>query len=254
MFSANARRQVYSSSLFVKLARIRLTAFTDVTQYVIQLVEVMKRLITLFSVGLVALAAVPAWAGSGVDALTGFYERVNSFEARFTQNQLDEQGEVVQQSSGTFLLSRPARFRWEYQKPYEQIIVSNGTVFKFYDVDLAQVTVRDVDDSLRATPALLLSGGAALEDEFTILAAGEREGLTWVKLVPRNSEGDFQEIRMGFKGDAPERMELDDNLGQTTRIEFSQLEVNKAIPERRFDLTIPEGVEIVDGRAAAQDS
>ncbi len=210
----------------------------------------MKTLIFVFTA---AFLALPASAGSGVDALTGFYERVNSFEADFKQMQLDEEGEVVQQSGGRFLLSRPARFRWEYQDPYEQIIVSNGETFKFYDVDLAQVTVRDVDASLRATPALLLSGGAALEDEFTISAAGQRDDLTWVKLVPRNSEGDFQEIRMGFNGDVPARMELNDNLGQTTQIEFSSVEVNTAIPEQRFELEIPEGVEIVDGRAATQE-
>jgi len=213
----------------------------------------MKVLLSVLAAALTALALPAVAAGSGVDALSGFYERVDSFQAHFKQSQVDEDGEILQTSSGNFLLSRPARFRWEYLKPYEQIIASNGKVFRFYDVDLAQVTVRDIDDSLRATPALLLSGGAALEDEFSISAAGQREGLVWVRLVPRDQEGDFKEIRMGFDGDSPVRMELDDNLGQSTQIQFSDVEVNAKIPASRFELNIPDGVEIVDGRAATQN-
>lgn len=198
---------------------------------------------------LTALATPAFAAGSGVDALSNFYERVNSFQARFVQQQTDEEGGVLQQSSGSFALSRPAQFRWEYTEPYDQIIVSNGEVFRFYDVDLSQVTVRDVDDSLRATPALLLSGGTALEEQFSIFASGTRDGLVWVKLVPHDQGGDFKEIRMGFEGDVPVRMQLHDNLGQVTQIRFEGIEINQPVPAHRFELTIPDGVEIVDGRA-----
>lgn len=211
----------------------------------------MKTMLFLFSTALVALAIPATAAGSGVDALSNFYERVNSFQAHFVQQQMDEEGGVLQESAGSFALSRPAKFRWEYTQPYDQIIVSNGKVFRFYDVDLSQVTVRDVDDSLRATPALLLSGGTALEEQFSIAANGTRDGLAWVKLVPHDDGGDFKEIRMGFEGDVPLRMELHDNLGQVTQIRFEDVEINQPIPERNFELKIPDGVEIVDGRAAS---
>lgn len=210
------------------------------------------KLLRLPTLAMLLVLAAPIYAaGSGIDALSGFYERVHSFKADFVQKQLDEDGEVFQQSRGIFLLSRPERFRWEYQTPYEQIIVSNGKSFSFFDVDLAQVTVRDVDDTLRATPALLLSGGAALEDEFALSATGNRDGLAWVKLLPRDNEGDFKEIRIGLKEEVPARMELDDNLGQTTDIRFENVEINTKILPGRFELKIPKGVEVVDGRAAS---
>ena len=189
-------------------------------------------------------------ASGGIRSLDGFYNRVDNFSADFEQRQLNEEGEVMQQSSGRFLLSRPERFRWEYQKPYEQTIVSDGDTLRFYDVDLAQVTVRPVDQTLRATPALLLSGGTALDEAFDISDAGQRDGLNWVRLTPRDSDGDFAEIRMGLDDDVPVRMQLDDNLGQTTAIRFSNIEINAGVAADNFRLDVPDGVEIVDGRAA----
>lgn len=204
----------------------------------------------LFAVVLL-LAATVAQA-DGVSDLESFYNNVDHLSAHFEQIQTDDTGNTLQQASGIFLLSRPDRFRWEYKKPYEQIIVSDGSAFKFYDVDLAQVTIRDIDATLRATPALLLTGGAALEDAFNISAAGQRDGMNWVRLTPRAQDTDFKEVRLGLKNQVPSVMELDDNLGQTTRIRFSDIEINQPIDADRFTLDIPDDVEVVDGRGMNQ--
>lgn len=197
--------------------------------------------------GLLLFTAPFAWA-NGVDDLEAFYDRVDTLTADFEQRQTDDRGNVMQQAGGIFVLSRPDRFRWAYQDPYEQIIVSDGSAFRFYDVDLAQVTVRDIDATLRATPALLLTGGAALEDAFNISAAGNRDGMSWVRLTPRADDTDFQEVRLGLDDQVPAVMELEDTLGQTTRIRFSNVEINPAVDDDRFTLDIPEDVEVVDGR------
>ncbi|ROO22386.1 cell envelope biogenesis protein LolA [Salinisphaera orenii MK-B5] len=197
--------------------------------------------------GLLLLAA-PFAQANGVDDLEAFYDRVDTLTADFEQRQIDDRGNVMQRASGIFVLSRPDRFRWAYQDPYEQIIVSDGNVFRFYDVDLAQVTVRDIDATLRATPALLLTGGAALEDAFNISAAGNRDGMSWVRLTPRADDTDFEEVRLGLDDQVPAVMELQDSLGQTTRIRFSNVEINPAIDDDRFTLDIPDDVEVVDGR------
>jgi len=184
----------------------------------------------------------------GVGDLKAFYKNVDSLSAQFKQQQQDEKGNTLQQARGTFELARPDRFRWEYKKPYEQIIVSDGEVFRFYDVGLAQVTIRTIDATLRATPALLLTGGAALEDAFNVTSAGRHEGMSWVKLTPRADDSDFQQVRLGLKDQVPSVMELDDSLGQTTHIRFSDVELNTEIADARFTLDIPDDVEVVDGR------
>ncbi|GAB3682908.1 outer membrane lipoprotein chaperone LolA [Salinisphaera aquimarina] len=205
----------------------------------------------LFFAAAVFLVAASAHA-DGVSDLESFYKNVDSLSAQFNQLQTDDNGEVLQRASGTFLLSRPDSFRWEYEKPYKQIIVSDGKEFKFYDVDLAQVTIRNIDATLRATPALLLTGGAALEDAFNIAAGGNHDGLSWVRLTPRADDTDFKEVRLGLKNQVPSIMELDDNLGQTTGIQFTDVKLNPKLAGSNFTLDIPDDVEVVDGRGMQQ--
>ncbi len=204
----------------------------------------LRRIVVAF---VLLCAAVTAQA-DGVGDLEAFYNNVDSLSAEFEQEQKDDGGQTLQQASGTFLLSRPDRFRWEYTAPYQQVIVSDGETFRFYDVDLAQVTIRSIDATLQATPALLLTGGAALEDAFNIASAGQRDGMSWVRLTPRADDTDFQEVRLGLRDQVPSVMELDDNLGQTTHIRFTDIELNPKLDEARFTLDIPDDVEVVDGR------
>lgn len=208
------------------------------------------RILMLLIGSLVTTAA--GAAPDGVSALRAFYDRVDSLSADFQQVQRDSSGAVIQKASGIFLLSRPDRFRWAYQEPYEQIIVSNGDAFRFYDVDLAQVTVREVNDSLRATPAQLLAGGASLDKAFKVSNQGEQDGLTWVELVPRDDNSDFKSIRIGLSDNVPSTMVLNDQLGQTTRITFDNVRVNPDIAGDRFELDIPDEATVVDNRQSGQ--
>jgi outer membrane lipoprotein carrier protein len=182
---------------------------------------------------------------SGVADLQAFYQNVHSLSAHFQQVQRDDTGRVMQRARGLFLLSRPKRFRWQYNKPYKQIIVSDGKTFKFYDVDLQQVTIRNTGASLRATPALLLTGGIALKRAFHISSRGTRNGLTWVKLVPKTRDTDFKRIALGLKNQIPKEMVLHDKLGQITQITFSDIKINPHLADSRFTLHIPKGVTVV---------
>lgn len=207
--------------------------------------------VLMLLLGSLASAAASA-APDGVAAMRAFYERVDSLSTTFEQVQRDSSGEVIQKASGTFLLSRPDRFRWAYEQPYEQIIVSNGDAFRFYDVDLAQVTIRDVNESLRATPAQLLAGGASLGEAFKVSDAGKRDGLNWVRLIPRDKNSDFKAIRMGLDDNIPAVMVLDDRMGQTTRITFNDVKINPSLADARFKLDIPDSATVVDSRKQAR--
>lgn len=200
------------------------------------------------------VTAATGSSATGSSALADFYNEVTTLSADFQQVQRDDEGNIVQQASGTFLLSRPDRFRWAYTQPFEQIIVSDGETFKFYDVDLAQVTIRDVGATLNATPALLLTGGEALSEAFQITDGGHHDGLDWVHLKPNADDTDFKTVDLGLKNDVPSLMQLHDNLGQTTSINFGNIEVNPTIKAERFKLDIPDEVEVVDGRGEAAPS
>jgi outer membrane lipoprotein carrier protein len=195
------------------------------------------------------LAVAPAWAADGVVELQRFYDRLQELDTRFEQTQYDETGKVLMVSLGKFSLARPDRFRWEYITPYMQTMVSDGRTFWFYDVDLAQVTKRRAAEALQGTPALLLSGGPQLAQQFNLTSVGEKDGMSWVRLLPKNKEGDFSEIRLGLKDSLPRVMELRDSLGQNTTIRFTDIRINPGLKTGHFVFQPPKGVEVVDADA-----
>ncbi|HHC72089.1 MAG TPA: outer membrane lipoprotein chaperone LolA [Thiotrichales bacterium] len=187
-----------------------------------------------------------AHAGTAMEALRAFYSGVESLHARFQQTLLDDRGEVVQRASGELWMQRPGRFRWDYQDPYRQLIVGDGTRFWLYDEDLEQVTVKRMDAALGTTPAMVLSGRQPLEENFRIEEAGQRAGVEWVALEPRRNDTDFALMRVGFLEGQLRELELEDRLGQVTRIRILDLERNPDLDPELFTFTPPAGVEVVE--------
>ena len=77
------------------------------------------------------IAAV-AHAGS-IDNLHAFVTQTQSARAQFSQLVVDRNGRTVSQTSGTMMFSRPGKFRWIYEKPYEQLLVGDGVKLWIYD-------------------------------------------------------------------------------------------------------------------------
>lgn len=189
-----------------------------------------------------ALAA----AGDGASALQHFYHNTGIVQGHFVQLQYDDAGQLLKRSEGDFLIARPSRFRWDYRKPYRQTLVSDGQTFRFYDVDLAQVTVRPLKLALQGTPIQLLIRGGNLASSFNVKDAGQRDGLNWVVLTPKSKDADFSKVKMGLSGNLPREMLLSDRLGQSVHIIFTQLQTPASVPDSRFQLDLPDNVEIVD--------
>lgn len=190
------------------------------------------------------MAAAPS-AGA---RLQHFFHHVSTFQAHFQQVLKDDSGATIQRSSGEFIISRPGRFRWVYQKPYSQVIVSNGKTLWVYDKDLSQVTERPVSGAIHGTPAELLSGGEDIGQAFRIQGQDDSNGLHWVKLTPKDAtsgQSDFKWVRLGFSDGHLTAMQLRDNLGETSHITFSQVQVNPSVPDSRFQFKVPKGVDVV---------
>ncbi len=194
-------------------------------------------------------ASLPAFAeDSPVQRLHNFLAKATSLQADFRQVVVNEKGEAGKQSSGEFYLQRPGKFRWNYTKPYQQEIVSNGGKVWFYDVDLAQVTAKKITQAIGSTPALLLSGEVALDKNFTIQSQEKEEGLYWIKLIPKEEESGFKQVLIGLDGDNLAGMELSDNFGQATRIYFSNLKLGVKLDPAKFDFKPPAGVDVFEDK------
>lgn len=198
---------------------------------------------------LLAGAGISA-AADGVGQLQKFVSTTRAADGTFEQVVMAKSGRRPQQSSGQFAFARPGKFRWEYEKPYPQLLVGDGNQMWTWDRDLNQVTVRQIGDALGATPAAILFGSGKLEDNFVLSDAGSRDGLDWVEARPRQPDSSFESLRIGLAGSELKRMEIRDNFGQTTLISFTRLVANPAQDAGRFRFVPPAGADVI-GEAAA---
>lgn len=190
------------------------------------------------------LFVLPVYATS-LDSLKSFLSDVKSAKAQFKQIVLDKKMTSVQETSGTMLFSRPGKFRWVYEQPYEQLIVGDGAKLWMYDVDLKQVTVKPMDSALGSSPAALLAGNNEIEKYFVLKDIGKRGTMEWLEATSKDKESTFESMRMGFSAKGLEVMELRDHFGQTTVIRFSGMERNPKLAPELFKFVAPKGVDVV---------
>lgn len=182
---------------------------------------------------------------AGLDQLRAFVAATHSARANFTQSVVAKSGRKPQLSQGTFVFSRPGKFRWTYDKPYYQLIVGDGEKLWIHDPDLNQVSVKKLGQALGSSPAALLAGDAALEKHFVIVDGGSSEGQELIEATPRAQDGNFERVRIGFRDNLPHSMEVRDNFGQTTTLQFSQFERNPTLPAGMFRFVPPKGADVV---------
>jgi outer membrane lipoprotein carrier protein len=177
--------------------------------------------------------------------LDSFMRELQSLQADFEQQLRDGQGRLIETSSGTLSMRRPNQFRWDYLKPHPQTIVADGQRLWLYDPDLEQVTVRPLEQSLAGTPAMLLSGEGDLRASFRIETMEKRGAVDWLTLLPKRSDTDFKRVRLGLRGNALEAMELSDKLGQTTALEFRNVQRNPKFDAMQFVFKPPAGADVI---------
>ena len=202
-------------------------------------------LAALACVALVAALQPFAASASSLDRFSQFLSATQSAEGEFEQKVVEKGGRIVQQSRGTLAFQRPGKFRWTYVKPYAQLIVGDGTRVWIYDEDLRQVTVKRVDQALTSTPAALLAGNNEAMRAFRISDRGEKDGLEWLEAVPRDKEGGFERVRMGFGRGGLEAMEFYDSFGQITVLRFMSLTRNPTLEPSTFRFSPPKGADVV---------
>lgn len=199
------------------------------------------------------VTSTSVFAVERVDPLKSFLNDFNSLQANFSQSLLNENGEEIEKTSGTLYLQQPGKFNWSYKNPYIQTIISNGKVLWIYDEDLEQLTIRELDNNVfNKTPAAIILGDSILEKHFTQTDLGNIEGFEWVELIPRDVEAQYKNIRLGFDRRRLGMMIIADNLGQTTRIDFSDVNKNATLSPELFNFVVPAGVDVIDERSINQ--
>lgn len=181
---------------------------------------------------------------AGLDQLKSFLDGSRGARGVFTQTVIARSGRKPQQSAGVFALQRPGKFRWSYEKPYRQLLVSDGSKLWSYDPDLNQVAVKKLGAAFGASPAALLAG-KDLDRHFDLAEGAAADGLEFVQARPRGGDAGFERIRIGFADNRPVVMEIHDAFGQVTMLRFSQFETNQPLPDSLFRFVAPAGADVV---------
>lgn len=205
---------------------------------------------------LVMLAAF-CWLAPPVHAdalsdLENFLRAAKSGRAEFTQvvTPPPRDGQPVRSktSTGSFEFQRPDRFRFQYSKPFEQVLVADGSTLWLHDVDLNQVTARPQAQALASTPVALLASAAdlsVLRQSFDFQAAPDVEGLRWVQATPRARDGSLRSVRIGFKDGSLSVLQMEDSFGQRSVLSFQGLQLNVPVAPQRLRFTPPPGADVV---------
>ena len=184
---------------------------------------------------------------AGLQRLTADFEQ----STKTTNNKtVQKKGLTAQHMNQTFKgvmkVERPGKFYWETTSPAKQTIVTTGKVVWIYDPDLQQAVRQSLDDQVANTPALLLSGNTSQIMDAYRVTQPDRTKLYYT-LYPKQDDGAFRSLTISFGANkAPTLMILQDSLGQTTYVRFSNIKVNPAIPASVFNFEPPKGTDIID--------
>ncbi len=171
--------------------------------------------------------------------------KLNSFEADFIQKVTDSSNQVIDESAGKVMFLKPNFFRWEYEAPSENEIVSDGEFLYLYDPDLKQVIVSKLDRQINMSPAMLLVSDNVNEFFNTKLISNSKNNTKFIA-EPKNEEAAFfKQVIFNFKDNKLDGMKVLDNFDNLTTINFHKIIQNKGINEGKFLFNFPDDIDVI---------
>lgn len=192
-----------------------------------------------------ALASGNAWADARAQ-LDSFTRGLKTLDGGFTQQVYDQKGRLKESSSGKVSMSAPNLFRWQYVKPYQQLIVADGKTVWIYEPDLQQVSKRPQGVEEESSPLAALVDPARLDQQFNVAEGGQSGGLEWLTLTPKTQAGaSFDSARLGFGQRGLAKIVITDGLGQRTEMNFGTWKRNARLSSSSFRFNPPKGVDVI---------
>lgn len=175
--------------------------------------------------------------------------QTRSLQGDFEQVTRDQDGQIVEENTGTFAIKRPGLLRWHIEEPFEQLLVSDGENLWVYDPDLEQVTISTVDEQMQQNSALLLSSDLAqIRANYRVDEVRSEGGQKLFSLSPLRNSQAFERLTLSFQGETISGWELFTALGERSTFSFKGLKANQEIPDHHFDFEPPADVDVLDER------
>ena len=186
-----------------------------------------------------------------LDRLQRHYRDTNSFSAKFNE-EVTTVGAPVRKRQGTVSFRKPGRMRWDFDDPEKQTIVSDGETLYSYDPDLNQVVETPLKQALKSSSATsFLLGIGNINRDFKAAFAHPATPTGLIDLVLDAKTGGYKiEIGLDPKTYNLMTLTLIDQLGDVTRIAFSDIHDNVELPDSSFAFKAPPGADIVNAPAS----
>lgn len=199
----------------------------------------------------------PAGAPAGKDLkhvlerLQRHYRDTASFSAKFSE-EIATVGAPIRKRQGTVSFRKPGRMRWDFAAPEVQSVVSDGETLYSYDPDLNQVVETPLKQALKSSSATsFLLGMGNINRDFKAAFASPATPTGLVDLILHARAGGYKiEVGLDPKSYNLIALTLTDQLGDTTRIDFSDVHDNVELPDSIFAFKAPAGADVVTAPAS----
>jgi outer membrane lipoprotein carrier protein len=182
-----------------------------------------------------------------VRRVDGHYNHLASLRTTYTEHYAGMGMDRTE--TGTLLLKKPGRMRWNYAEPAGKVFVLDGKFGWFYspgDAQAQRIPAKQLDD-LRS-PLRFLLGHTQLQKELdglTVTPAGSGFAITG---VPKGMAERLKLLTLVVTpAGAIDRMKLEEVDGAVTEFTFAQMQEDVPVSDADFKFTPPAGVTVVQG-------
>ena len=200
------------------------------------------------------------------------YATLNDVQAEFSQKSTLKAMKREEKGGGELFIKKgngqDAMFRFNYVKPKQQI-VSNGKTVWYYLPEQKQVMVMELEQMFADGGGVALNyltGLGRVSKDFDIVFAAEprdQKGNYLLDLTPKKKSPSMAKLQLGISQSAVESFvsrgrpdtpfpvvssTVIDQMGNSTRIEYSKVKTNRGLESGKFNFKIPAGVEVVKNR------
>lgn len=211
--------------------------------------------ITALALFLPALA-IAVWSADDLSAsaarVDDKYNHIRTLQADFSE--IYHGAGTERTESGTLLLKKPGKMRWDYRSPKEKLFISDGKAVWFWvpgEPQVRRAELKQLDD-LRS-PISFLLGKTKLEKELRGLSTApdvpplNREDVVW-RGIPRVMADRVSQVILEITPDRwIRRIVIEEVDGSVTEYRFSNQKVNADLPDKQFEFRVPAGVTVIEG-------
>ena len=194
--------------------------------------------------------AKPPDAKTLAQRVDSHYNNLHSLKAGFTENYRGLGTDRTE--SGTLLLLKPGRMRWDYSSPSGKIFLLDGKYAWSYtkgDAQASRIPAKDLND-LRS-PLRYLLGHAELAKELNGLqAAPAANGRFTLSGVPKGMESRVAHLALTVTADGViDGITITETDDAVTQFTFTGQQPNAPVAASTFHFTPPPGVQVQDSMA-----